>query len=152
MPEINDDTFDYTNGFKQCISGFGRSAIDVIRETVEAAHAGQDQDPEAMERIEWHVNELVRWCRGLNGELKRQAAVVEKLPRTADGVPVAPGDTVFYDWGISSSVEYRLAGYEWNGEFWTVHFAGGGFSTGWKWTQTYSNREAAEAARAKQIN
>ncbi len=76
--KINDDVFAYegSGGMSQCISGFGRNAIDVVHEAFEEAKT-EDEMADAMGRIEWHINELVRWCRHFNGELKRMKASVK---------------------------------------------------------------------------
>jgi hypothetical protein len=65
---IDDDTFAYEGGFSQCISGFGRNAIENIVSRFEPI---SDEDREA---IEWHINELVRWCRHFNGKCKQLSA------------------------------------------------------------------------------
>lgn len=63
--EIDDDHFEYEGGFRQCISGFGRNAKDAVDEFRDNPYSQTTQD-----RIDWHINELVRWCQGLNHELK----------------------------------------------------------------------------------
>jgi hypothetical protein len=72
MPEttdIDDDVFQYEGSeMSQCISGFGRNALELI-EDVATRH--KDMDPEDAERVRWHVGELVRWCRHFNGKSQR---------------------------------------------------------------------------------
>lgn len=72
MPEttdIDDGVFQYEGSeMSQCISGFGRNALELI-EDVATRH--KDMDPEDAERVRWHVGELVRWCRHFNGKAQR---------------------------------------------------------------------------------
>lgn len=70
--EINDDVFQYDGPMSQCISGFGANTIELIRTEIRETFR-QSLRVEAMERIEWHVGELVRWCRAFNGELQKAA-------------------------------------------------------------------------------
>jgi len=66
-------------------------------------------------------------------EIERLRAVVDKLPRTADGVPVVPGlDTVWITW----SEEAKQTLCTWR----LMHLRG---------HRCYSTREAAEAAGGK---
>jgi len=74
-------------------------------------------------------------------ENKRLRAIVAKLPKTADGVPVVPGMMVYSDHG-----EWEVAGFRVDEEGKLAEIMSGGFGfdrlcTGW-----YSTREAAEAA------
>jgi hypothetical protein len=75
MTEIDDDHFEYDAGMRQCISGFGRNATLRIREVINDALVGGFDDPNEGERvqhaIDWHINELVRWCRHFNAECQR---------------------------------------------------------------------------------
>lgn len=65
MTEIDDDHFDYEGGMRQCISGFGENAKKCVESLV------NHPDSDASWRIaNWHIDELVRWCRGLNRELQ----------------------------------------------------------------------------------
>jgi|GEM_PF-5199780 len=88
--EIDDDHFEYdcerSEGnfpISQCISGFGRNASEQIRMALnDAAVAGFDdasQSKDVARIIDWHINELVRWCRYHNGKCQRLAAEVERL-------------------------------------------------------------------------
>jgi hypothetical protein len=88
---INDDVFDYSNGFSQCISGFGRNAVEAIMEIIDRDRDDPDADPtEDAERIAWHVGELVRWCRGFNAELKRSRPVAAELLQAVESFLAAP--------------------------------------------------------------
>lgn len=69
---INDDVFDYDGGeASQCISGFGRNAVERAREAIGMCIQSGCVEPEEMEAIKWHIEELVRWCRHFNGEVQR---------------------------------------------------------------------------------
>jgi hypothetical protein len=69
-PEINDDVFQYDDSpFKQCISGFGsnlKSYIGDIVEELREGYDGEEDIDQSVEQIKYHVDELVRWCRGFN--------------------------------------------------------------------------------------
>ncbi len=82
---INDDVFEYSSssGFAQCISGFGRNAIEAIEEDLRG-DPGDDILKEARERLAWHIGELVRWCRGLNRQAQERAAEVSRLRAALD--------------------------------------------------------------------
>lgn len=131
--EIDDDVFEYEGGMKQCISGFGRNAIDEVMEMVGEAceqTPGDDWDAvvwyeDAKRAVEWSFGEMVRWCRALNGDNQRQAlelaqlrAEVERLKTLAafgeqlfryhkfDGD--VPGDLI-QKWGAEAGVYQRVA-------------------------------------------
>lgn len=82
--EIDDDVFKYDNAdMSQCISGFGRNAIRAIQADLETARIprqmSDDEYADARERIDWHINELVKWCRHFNGKsqaLARQSVTL----------------------------------------------------------------------------
>ena len=67
--EIDDDHFDYEGGMRQCISGFGRNAKECLQDL--ASHPNSDA---AWKSCQWHIDELVRWCRGLT----RQRIVISQ--------------------------------------------------------------------------
>lgn len=71
---VDDDHFDYEGGMKQCISGFGRNAEEAVEELLN--HRYSDA---AHNRVNWHIRELVRWCRGLNRELKVKERELEAV-------------------------------------------------------------------------
>lgn len=63
--EIDDDTFKYDGSeMSQCISGFGRNAIEAVESAIAEGRVGDT-------RSHWHIEELVRWCRHFNGKCKR---------------------------------------------------------------------------------
>ena len=70
-------------------------------------------------------------------EVERLRAVVDRLPHTADGVPVLPGDTVCAVFGGDLVEEVTL-------QDWRHALPG---KSGGKYPGCYSTREAAEAAR-----
>jgi hypothetical protein len=59
VPEIDDDIFDYEGGMQQCISQFGKNALSGLP-------FPPSSNSSVRRRLEYNVNELVRWCRGLN--------------------------------------------------------------------------------------
>lgn len=69
--EIDDDTFAYDGehagsiGTHQSISGFGLGATDLIMENLD-----EDVTPEDRNRIKWHIETLVSWCRHFNRKSK----------------------------------------------------------------------------------
>ena len=89
-------------------------------------------------------------------EIKRLRAVVEKLPKTADGVPITPGMKLYrvFDYGngnVSEPHETKpITGFntDESGRLNSIHFENG-------WTmvaehsETYSTFEAAEAAKGQ---
>lgn len=85
--------------------------------------------------------------------LEELEAIVARVPKTADGVPVVPGDTVYAKRNPSDDtvVEFEVADYEkWAMDAWgsrnqaRAYTEGGG---GWIVSRhCYSTREAAEAA------
>lgn len=89
----------------------------------------------------------------LRAERDELRAVVERLPKTADGVPVHPGDEVWYGrlgprGGMKGPHSYTVTVY---GEVGDIHATGeeGGYmseSYGLRVSECYSTREAAEAA------
>lgn len=76
--EIDDDTFQYGNGpVQQCISGFGRDAVDSIMEaasTLQATNWNQLRPS-----VEWHLGVLVRLSRSFNGGLQRANRELTRL-------------------------------------------------------------------------
>ena len=83
--------------------------------------------------------------------------VVEKLPKTADGVPVFPGDIVWHTKNPSSDeiTSFAVSDYlDWKPSVWDgktearcVNDKGGG----WPVRSCYSTHQAAEAARGKGV-
>ncbi len=84
-------------------------------------------------------------ARTLAKEIERLRAIVDKLPKTADGIPIAPRDVVdpidhhpieprkiFYVYTHSAEAEIKYNKQSW-----------------WRENHLYSIREAAEAARGE---
>jgi hypothetical protein len=78
MPEINDDVFAYDAGSSmriQSIRGFGEELQMAIAEVVQRARDGELEDwterQAELERLGWHVDELVRWCQHFNGKVQQ---------------------------------------------------------------------------------
>ena len=69
----------------------------------------------------------------LGRERKRLQAIVDKLPKTADGVPIVPGRRVWQTPGDWYGVKMSMT-------------AGPYCTTFPEWDEVYSTREAAEAA------
>ncbi len=80
---IDKDTFEYEGGFRQCISGFGRNAKEAVEELLNHRHSDAGHN-----RVNWHIDELVRWCQELNGELQTAqfhlADFITRLPAHSD--------------------------------------------------------------------
>lgn len=84
---IDDDVFKYSDSqMTQCISGFGRNAMAVVREEVKEWAENDDPESTPADRIKWHFDELVRWCRHFNGEYKRTMAILEKQAKCHKGL------------------------------------------------------------------
>jgi hypothetical protein len=89
----------------------------------------------------------------LADEVERLRAIVDRLPKTADGVPLFPGDTVYYEKNPSNDtiVAFTVAPYsEWNTDVWGVQNQSRAVSKkggGWPAAMCYSTRKAAEAAK-----
>ena len=78
---IDDDHFEYEGGMRQCISGFGENAKECVEQLLNNPYSDV-----AHNSINWHIDELVRWCRGLNRELKeKQIAANEAALKKAGG-------------------------------------------------------------------
>ncbi len=94
--------------------------------------------PEQRETIEYYVTKMMRFeheeataIRALLADHSRLSEIVERLPKTADGVPVAPGTTL---WTV-------LGG---NLEQVQISHGGG------LYTECYSTPEAARAAMERE--
>jgi hypothetical protein len=73
-------------------------------------------------------------------EITRLQAIIDRLPKTADGVPIVPGDTIWFDidnYSTVAGIEIEEPG----GQWW-VSFGISGAET----DQCYSTREAANKA------
>jgi hypothetical protein len=77
---IDPDVFAYeSGGFSQCISGFGRNAVETIQE--DFRDTGPDEEGVTpVERLRWHIGELVRWCQHFNGKAQRLEREIGKPP------------------------------------------------------------------------
>ena len=80
--ELDDDHFEYEGGMRQCISGFGENAKGAALDLVNDGFNG-----EKYRILLWHIDELVRWCRGLNRELQEVKAETTKQRRIMTYVP-----------------------------------------------------------------
>jgi hypothetical protein len=74
MTKIDDDHFEYEGGMRQCISGFGANAKEAVEELLN--HRYSDA---AHNAVNWHIDELVRWCRELNRECQEVRQHNERL-------------------------------------------------------------------------
>lgn len=92
--------------------------------------------------------EYIQW---LEAERERLEAIIDKLPKTADGVPVTPGLTVFYSYGDIVAFPMRVQEFS---EWCVMDGVATAFAEGrhedvfhlFYTTECYSTREAAEAA------
>ena len=80
-------------------------------------------------------------------EIERLRAIVDRLPTTADGVPVVPGMRLWTSYNSGRDV----SGFEVNsdGNLTCLHFRDGGFDR-CVWAH-YSSREAADAAGGSDV-
>ena len=80
-------------------------------------------------------------------EIERLRAIVDRLPTTADGVPVMPGMRLWTSYNSGRDV----SGFEVNsdGNLTCLHFRDGGFDR-CVWAH-YSSREAADAAGGSDV-
>lgn len=83
---LDDDVFAYegSGGLSQCISGFGRNAIDALDEEI-FKHMSREHRDRVLDPAEQSIGELVRWCRHFNGELKKAKAAYQGLDPAAVG-------------------------------------------------------------------
>ena len=87
-------------------------------------------------------------CRDAADELRRLGAIVDRLPKTADGVPIAIGDRVYYRFPSGHVDERPGASVAWlwgDGKYCTMYWDGG-YERGAEMSRCYSSLEAAEAA------
>ena len=74
MEGCDDDHFEYEGGMRQCISGFGENtkgaALDLVNDGLNG---------EKYRILLWRIDELVRWCRGLNREAQEIRQHNERL-------------------------------------------------------------------------
>jgi hypothetical protein len=102
--EINDDVFAYegSGGLTQCISNFGRNFKAAMGDALYDFHdLDGNERIEVRTSLEWHADELVRWCRNFNGKaqaqertiaiLEGQLAQAEEVAREVHGEREAPG-------------------------------------------------------------
>ena len=82
-------------------------------------------------------------CENNYREIARLQAIVDRLPKTADGVPVMPGDDV---WVGPSSPHCCFVNGIMPGDVVRLDFHGHSYATVVGKKDTYSTREAAEAA------
>ncbi len=90
------------------------------------------------------AREVVEKGGGVAGEIERLRAIVDKLPKTADGVPIIPGQTIVWV-RLNGTGEWVKAKCHWsilanNTGSWVMDFTPRGPE------HSYSTREAAEAA------
>ena len=72
-------------------------------------------------------------------EIERLRAIVDRLPTTADGVPIVPGMAIYQIDGSPAIV----SGYDWHGDWWEIELEHDRFLPA---DECYSTREAAEKA------
>ena len=83
-----------------------------------------------------------------DAEIERLRAIVDRLPKTADGVPIAKGTIIYQAAGAYNMLEHEVSGWQFadDGSLKILMFGRGwtAFCDGW-----YSTRELAEAARTE---
>lgn len=72
--KIDDDVFEYEGGMRQCISGFGNNAKECVDQLINNRYSDA-----AHNALNWHIKELVRWCRSLNREAQEIRLHNERL-------------------------------------------------------------------------
>ena len=105
------------------------------------------------------INNRWYWCdsysyrKALEDEIERLQAIVDKLPKTADGVPVVPGMAVFYSCKDFGPIRLTVADYvDWT-EYGPLCFGThGGVCHGQYADTCYSTREAARPPRQREEN
>lgn len=78
-------------------------------------------------------------------------AIVDRLPQTADGVPIVPGDTVWilkFEKHLFEAIDFRWRSETFPGGqvFVRGYWGNAGYDSDVKWSEVFSTREAAEAA------
>ena len=73
-------------------------------------------------------------------EIERLQAMIDRLPTTADHVPIVPGMTIYQ----SDGSPVIVSGYDWHGDWWEIELEHDGFLPS---DEVYSTREAAEKAK-----
>jgi hypothetical protein len=103
---FDDNIFEYGDtGLRQNIANFARNALEMINGNLDEFHELDTNDRvDARESIKWHVNELVRWCRGFNAEnhelktaCKMYEAIRSRIPGTVwrEAEAIAHADRLF---------------------------------------------------------
>lgn len=85
------------------------------------------------------------WVHECLDEIIRLQAVVDKLPKTADGVSVVPGMKVWVRWRTPEGTIVR----QWETYTMSPFGAGDGDRLHWNYAQCYSTEAAARAAKAE---
>ena len=96
----------------------------------------------------------------LTDELRRLEAIVDKLPKTADGVTIIPGMPIILEWGATTYCPHYTDAFavgpaechpdgEYEPGSICIQFGDGSGLATWKADRVFSTREAAEAAKEK---
>jgi hypothetical protein len=98
----------------------------------------QNRQPhDAIPIVSQWINAAEREVSNLRQQLAEAQAIIDKLPKTTDGVPVWPGMVVWY---LFRGIPYSTLALAFTKNGRVMSYAGG-------WTEgVYSTREAAEAA------
>lgn len=106
--------------------------------------------PTCTARYQWIPDALKPVAgRALLDEVKRLREIVGKLPKTADGVPVAPGMELFHCCGkrLSNAMFFQSACYFGDNPQKCFHDDNSGARRIAEWCDVYSTRESAQAAK-----
>ena len=131
-------TSDLSDGAPVTVSR--RTILDAIAEIAQLLAERDAQETERTIREAW-VSKLEKD----NAQLQ---AIVDRLPKTTDGVPIAKGTIIYQAAGVHTMLEHEVSGWQFadDGSLKILMFGRGwtAFCDGW-----YSTREAAEAARTE---
>ena len=106
---------------------------------------GSNIPAKAMQREVMRVaREALQLHNALQADNARLRAIVDKLPKTADGVPVVPGMEVWAKKNPSDSTVQSFIVCQ--DSVWASRFGGMSRAGAWLISKCYSTREAAEAA------
>lgn len=110
------------------------------REPVECCKCHQSMSLD--DGCEWGDFERL-YCWGCaHDEIYRLRAIVDRLPKTADGVPIAPGDTLYDRY---RALAFNITGFNTRDGMLSCLYGAGGFDA--ICSGYYSTREDAEKAR-----
>jgi outer membrane murein-binding lipoprotein Lpp len=117
---------------------------DVLAEIkgLNAVVAKLTRDCNSLEDDVRYNGEALARANEMKGEIDRLRAIVDRLPKTADGVPIAPGDTLYDRY---RALAFNITGFNTSDGMLSCLYGAGGFDA--ICSGYYSTREDAEKAR-----